>query len=120
MIALFTVEELEELARFDALVDSAPMTAADYRQIQFDEDILFPDRSRERERRRAQRASEKAAKIESGEYAQSCARRKQYEADNRERIKARKAAWYKANKERIAAQGREKRKITLVLAEIHT
>ena len=109
MVAQFTAAELEELARYDALVDASRMTAADYRQTQFVEDLLFPERAKERERARKQYAVQKAAKIERGEYEQSRAREREYAEANREKIKARKAAWYQANRERIRAQQAEYR-----------
>ena len=109
MVAQFTAVELEELARYDALVDASRMTAADYRQIQFNEELLFPERAKKREKDKAHSAVRRAAKIESGEYEQTRAKEKQYAEANREKIKARKAAWYQANRERIKAQQREYR-----------
>ena len=104
MVSQFTAAELEELARYDALVNASRMTAADYRQIKFNEELLFPEQAKERERTRAQYAARKAAQIESGEYEQARERERQYAEANREKIKARKAAWYQANRERIRVQ----------------
>lgn len=109
MVAQFTAAELEELARFDALVDASGMTAADYRQTQFIEDLLFPERAKERERNRAYEAARKAAMIEHGQYEAAHEKERQYAEANREKIKARKAAWYQANRERIRIQQAEYR-----------
>ena len=106
MISRFTAAELESLRVFDALIDDAPMTRADYEQIDFNDSLLFPEITRERERDRAARERQKAARIEAGTYEREQERQKQYYAANRERIKRRKAAWYQRNKERIAAQQR--------------
>ena len=40
---LFTAAELEALRLFDALIDDAPMTRADYEQIAFNDSLLFLD-----------------------------------------------------------------------------
>lgn len=109
MVSQFTAAELEELTRYDALVDASRMTAADYRQTQFIEDLLFPEQAKRRERDRELNAARKAAMIERGEYEQARSKERQYTEANREKIKARKAAWYQANRERITAQQREYR-----------
>lgn len=109
MIQRFTAAELEALRLFDALIDDAPMTRADFDQVDFNDSLLFPEITRERERDRAARERKKAAMIERGEYEREQERRKQYYTANRERIKRRKAEWYRRNKERILAQQRAHR-----------
>lgn len=109
MIQRFTAAELEALRLFDALIDDAPMTRADYEQIAFNDSLLFPEITRERERGRAARERQKAAMIEAGTYEREQERQKQYYTANRERIKRRKAEWYRRNKERILAQQRAHR-----------
>ena len=42
----FTEKELEELRRFDALIDAAPMTYQDYIISDFVEGILFPEQEK--------------------------------------------------------------------------
>lgn len=44
----FTEKELEELRRFDALIDASPMTYRDYIISDFIEDILFPELEKQR------------------------------------------------------------------------
>ena len=81
----FTREELEELKRFDAEVDKAPLTLQDYHQsAELDREVLH-DRKDNAHRRIA--AQQKAW----------------YEA-NRERVAAQQKAYREANRERIAAQ----------------
>lgn len=41
---IFTPEELEELRRFDAMVDELPMTREDWKALALVEDLLFPER----------------------------------------------------------------------------
>ena len=52
MFLTFTPEELEELRRFDAEIDVAPMEYEDYLISDFVEALLFPERERERAKRR--------------------------------------------------------------------
>ncbi|OUO75902.1 hypothetical protein [Anaeromassilibacillus sp. An250] len=81
----FTREELEELKRFDAEVDKAPLTLQDYHQsAELDREVLH-DRKDNAHRRIA--AQQKAW----------------YEA-NRERVAAQQKAYREANRERVAAQ----------------
>ena len=81
----FTCEELEELKRFDAEVDKAPLTLQDYHQsAELDREVLH-DRKDNAHRRVA--AQQKAW----------------YEA-NRERVAAQQKAYREANRERVAAQ----------------
>ena len=81
----FTREELEELRRFDAEVDEAPLTLQDYRQsAELDREVLL-DRKDNAHRRVA-------------------AQKKAYYEANRERVAAQQKAWYEANRERVAAQ----------------
>ena len=49
----FTAEELEELRRFDAEVDAAEMAEEDYGVTGLVDDLLFPQKAKERERKRA-------------------------------------------------------------------
>ena len=81
----FTREELEELKRFDAEVDKAPLTLQDYHQsAELDREVLL-DRKDNAHRRVA-------------------AQKKAYYEANRERVAAQQKAWYEANRERVAAQ----------------
>lgn len=81
----FTREELEELKRFDAEVDEAPLTLQDYHQsAELDREVLH-DRKDNAHRRVA--AQEKAW----------------YEA-NWERVAEQQKAYREANRERVAAQ----------------
>lgn len=50
MFVTFTQEELEDLRRYDAEIDTSPMSYKDFLISQFVDDLLFPDRKRERER----------------------------------------------------------------------
>lgn len=58
----FTEKELEELRRFDALIDASPMTYRDYIISDFIEDILFPELEKQRAEahRRYQRRKDQA------------------------------------------------------------
>ena len=84
----FTREELEELKRFDAEVDEAPLTLQDYHQsAELDREVLH-DRKDNAHRRVA-------------------AQQKAYYEANRERVAAQQKAYREANRERVAAQRRE-------------
>lgn len=91
----FTPEELDELRRFDAEVDAAPMTYEDWKTLDLVEDLLFPERARQREasRRKYERSRERALSYS-----------KEYSEAHKAEIAARKKAWYIANRERVAAQ----------------
>ena len=53
---LFTAEELEELKRIDAELDSQPITMAEYEAMDLIEELLFPEKFTEKkERVRARR-----------------------------------------------------------------
>ena len=101
----FTPEEREELRRYDAMIDAAPMTYEDYQLSDFVEALLFPERERARAkqrtaaRRRYERRKEKARAYD-----------REYQAAHREEVAARKRAWYQANRERVLAQQRAYRK----------
>lgn len=103
-VTSFTPEELEELKRIDAELDAAPLTLEDYEAQEFVDDLLFPEKAKERakntesKRRYYERNKEKI-------LAYHNARR---EADP-EKEAARKRAWYQANKDRVIAQQREYR-----------
>ena len=107
MVSRFTPAELDELRRYDALVDASRMTTADYRQIKLDDALCFPALTRWRAERTAMAAKRKATLIERGEYEAAKAKQRQYEDEHRAEIKARKAQWYKDNRARIRAQQRE-------------
>ena len=98
MRALFTPEELEELRQYDAMVDASPMSHEDWKVLGLVEDLLFPERAREREAGRKARA----ARAQEGR-----ARSKAYQEANKERIAARQRAWYQKNREQIRAQQRD-------------
>lgn len=97
----FTEKELEELRRFDALIDAAPMTYQDYIISDFVEGILFPEQEKRRE---TARCRYRRRKDQAKAYAQA------YQAAHREEVAARKKAWYQANRERILASQKERRK----------
>ncbi len=101
----FTPEELEELRRYDALIDAAPMTYKDYLLSDFVEALLFPEREYERKKQReaARRRYERRKEAVSA-YG------KEYRAAHKEQEAARKRAWYQANRERILAQQRDYRR----------
>ena len=99
----FTPEELEELRRFDEMIDNEPMRDEDYKLSDFVDDLLFPHLVQKREKSAAKDASQKAATIESGEIDKVREKARKYQEENREKIKARRAAYYQKNKERIAA-----------------
>ena len=91
----FTPAELEELRRFDAEVDAAPMEYEDFLISELIDDLLFPEQRRKRER--------------SHQSYERCRERclqygKEYRATHQEEERARKQAWYQANRERVAAQ----------------
>ena len=107
----FTEKELEELRRFDALIDASPMTYRDYIISDFIEDILFPELEKQRaeSHRRYQRRAESHRRYQRRKnlakaYAQA------YQAAHREEVAAKKKAWYQANRERILASQKERRK----------
>ncbi len=105
MRTTFTPEELEELRRFDSLIDAAPMTHRDYLLSDFVEALLFPEREREREKKReaAHRRYERRKEAVSA-YG------REYRASHKQQEAARKRAWYQENRERILAQQREYRR----------
>ena len=105
MFLTFTPEELEELRRFNAEIDAAPMTYEDYQISAFVEALLFPDR----ERRRAQRREH-----DRRTYEREAEKRRQYQREYRavhkEDEAAKRHSYYEANRERILAQQREYRR----------
>ena len=107
MVSRFTPAELEELRRYDALVDASRMTVQDYKQIKLDDALCFPALTRWLAEQTARAAQRKEKLIERGEYEAAKAKQRQYEEENRAKIKARKAQWYKDNRARIRAQQRE-------------
>lgn len=48
---LFTAEELEELKRIDAELDSQPITMAEYEAMDLIEELLFPEKFTEKKER---------------------------------------------------------------------
>lgn len=105
MEALFSPEELEELRRVDAEIDAAPLDYEDWKAVELVEALLFPERERERAKRReySRRTYERnAEKIK--QYS------REYYQVHWEEIRAHKRAWYQANRERILAQQREYRR----------
>ena len=107
---IWTAEELESMRRFDEMVDSEPMTERDYKQVEFDDELCFPELQKKKEKTRIAYARQKEAKIQSGEIEKVRAKSKKYAEENKEKIKARRAAYYQANKERIAAHQKDYRK----------
>lgn len=97
---LFTPEELEELRKFDEIVDASPMTKEDYETSYFVSDLLFGFGEKQRK---------KAERIKSGSYEKERQRVKAYAEKNKEKIKARRAAYYQKNKAAIAAKQKDYR-----------
>ena len=96
----FTREELEELKRFDAEVDKAPLTLQDYHQsAELDREVLHDRKDNAHRRIAAQQKAWYEANRE-----RVAAQQKAYREANRERIAAQKKAYYEANRERVAAQ----------------
>ena len=92
MAACFTAVELEELARYDAFIDSLDMTEEDYAASRhIDELTLTKEQIRTRKHYR-----------ENKEYY--LAKSKAYYEKHSEQIKQYKAEWYQANRERIRKQ----------------
>ena len=112
--SIFTAEELEEMRIYDEMVDSMPMTDEDYKQIDFDDALLFPEVVKKREQTKKKVARQKAAIVAAGRLEERKEKARKYAEDNKERIKARRAAYYQENKERIAAHQkayRERKKL---------
>lgn len=108
-MGMFTAEELEELRKFDAEVDEADLTYEDYLLEDLVEDILFPEKAEERERRHEYRK----AKREKVPVAERKRREKEaYAKRDKEAEKARKREWYRKNKERILLQQKDYRERT--------
>lgn len=102
---LFTAEELEELKRIDAELDSQPVTKEEYEALDFIEELLFPEKFAEKkEKVRARRRAHYEKHRE--EHLKAC---REYYASHKEEIAARKARWYQENKERLRIQQREYR-----------
>lgn len=97
----FTPEELEELRRFDALVDESPMTCEDWKALALVEDLLFHERVAAKKANHARYLRRKEA---------MAARGKAYREANRERETARKRAYYQANREQVLATQKARRK----------
>jgi len=102
---LFTPEELEELKRIDAELDTLPVTPAEYAALELIEELLFPEKAtarkeKDRARRRSYYEKHREEGLEAG---------RAYYQEHKEEIAARKARWYQANKDRINAQQREYR-----------
>ena len=96
----FTREELEELKRFDAEVDKAPLTLQDYHQsAELDREVLHDRKDNAHRRIAAQQKAWYEANRE-----RVAAQQKAYREANRERIAAQKKAYREANRERVAAQ----------------
>lgn len=96
---LFTPEELEELRRFDAEIDAAPLNFEDWKTIELVEALLSPDCDRERAKRREyNRRYYEHAKEKRRQYS------RKYRAAHRESEAERKKAWYQANRGRVLAQ----------------
>lgn len=93
MFVTFTSEELEELRRFDAEIDAAPMTFEDYQISDFVEDLLFPGQKRSRQSYDRYR-----------EWYIAYGR--EYRTAHQEEERRRKQRWYQENKERVRAQQR--------------
>lgn len=91
MFVIFTPAELEELRRFDAEVDAAPMEYENFLISEFIDSLLFPER--ERKCQSYERCRERYLQYQS-----------KYRATHQEEERARKRAWYQANRDRVAAQ----------------
>ena len=99
----WTAEELEEMRKFDEMVDEMDMTEDDYKQVDFDDELLFPQKAKEVEKRKVKVARQRENYIATGRIEERREKQRKYQEENKERIKARRAAYYQANKERIAA-----------------
>ena len=100
----FTAEELEEMRRYDEMIDREPMRDEDYKLSEFVDNLLFPHIVKKKEKAAAKYARQKAAKVESGEIEKVREKARKYQQENAEKIKARRADYYQKNKERIAAR----------------
>ena len=85
---LFTEEELEELRRFDAMVDAEPMTHEDYAQLDFIEELLFSGQKTPQEKKQAEQNE----------------RRKQWRLEHPEEARARDRAAYQRKKAKKLAE----------------
>lgn len=105
-MAMFTAEELEELKRFDEEIDKADLTYEDYLIEDLVEDLLFPEKARERERKaesyKRQMASKDPEKLKAK-------RKADYAVKDKEAERRRKQEWYRKNKERIRLQQKDYR-----------
>lgn len=95
MFLTFTLAELEELRRIDAETDAAPMTYEDFMISELVDDLLFSEKKQERERGHQSYERYREWYLAYG---------RAYRATHQEQEKARKKAWYQANRERVAAQ----------------
>lgn len=102
----FTAEELEELRRFDEEIDKADLTYEDYLIEDLVEDLLFPEKAAERERKAESYRRQMAAKDQEKLKAK---RKADYAKKDKEAEKKRKQEWYKKNRERIRLQQRDYR-----------
>lgn len=99
----FTAEELAELQRFDEMVDEEETIYDDRQQDRFLNTLLFPEKAKRNEKEQVRRT----AKANHGTYKTDAAeleRRREYYAENRERISALKKEWYHQNRETILAR----------------
>lgn len=105
-MGMFTAEELEELRKFDEEVEEAELTYEDYLLEDLVEDILFPEKAKEREKLHEYRK----AKREAVPVAERKRKEKEaYAKKDKEAERARKREWYKKNKERIRLQQKDYR-----------
>ena len=106
-ISRITAAEREALALFDAMIDAEPMTADDFRYTAFVEDLLFPELAKKREHIAAKYARQKRDKQAAGTWEAQREKARKYQEENRERIKARRAAHYQKHKAEILAKQKE-------------
>lgn len=86
---LFTKEELEELRRFDAMVDAEPLTHEDYAQLDFIEELLFPGQKTQQKKKKQAERNE---------------RMKQWRREHPDEARARDRAAYQRKKARKLAE----------------
>ena len=102
----FTAEELEELRRFDALVEMEEAPLSENREIdRWLDDFAAMDHlcHQERRKRRYQRQYREANKEKVAEY------QRQYREANKEKLAEYQRRYREANKEKLAKQRKEKR-----------
>ncbi len=100
-MGMFTPEELEELRRFDEMVDREKLSYEDYVLEDLVDDILFPHEAAKRAKRAAARKARREKKTREELHREY---REDYAKRDKEAERARKREWYKKNRDRVRAQ----------------